>query len=67
MAASVDNESSEERVAIFERKILRRIFGPVCENYLCWRLRYNKELYKLLDGLDVMKYIKSKDYIGPAV
>jgi hypothetical protein len=60
-------QSSKERVAIFERKILRRIFGPVCENYLCWRLRYNKELHKLLDGLDIIKYIKFKDYIGLAL
>lgn len=60
-------QSSEERVAIFERKILRRIFGPVCENYLCWRLMYNEECYELLDGLDIVKYIEFKDYIGPAV
>jgi len=57
-------QSSEERVAKFERKILRRIFGPVCENYLCWRLKYNEELYELLDGLDIVKYIKFKDYMG---
>jgi hypothetical protein len=36
--------ASEERVAIFERKILRRNLGPVFENYLCWRLKYNEEL-----------------------
>jgi len=58
------NQSSEERVAIYERKIPRRIFGPVCENYLCWRLRYNEELCELFDGLDIVKYIKFKDYMG---
>jgi len=45
-------------------KILRRIFGPVCENYLCWRLRYNEELCELFDGLDIVKYIEFKDYMG---
>jgi hypothetical protein len=38
-------QSSEERLAIFERKILRRILGPVYEDDLGWRLRHNKELY----------------------
>jgi len=64
----VDNDSVIRRKgSIFERKILRRILGPVCENYLCWRLRYNEELYELLYGLDIVKCIKFKDYIGPAI
>ena len=28
---------------------------------------YNEECYELLDGLDIVKYIEFKDYIGPAV
>jgi hypothetical protein len=35
-------EASVERLAIFERKILRRILGPVYEHDLEWRLRHNK-------------------------
>jgi hypothetical protein len=53
-------QSSEERLAIFERKILRRFLGPVFEDDLGWRLRHNKELYALLDGPDVVKFIKVK-------
>jgi hypothetical protein len=53
-------QSSEERLAIFERKILSRILGPVYEDDLGWRLRHNKELYKLLDGPDIVKFIKFK-------
>jgi hypothetical protein len=34
-------QSSEERLAIFERKILRRILGSVYEDDLGWR--HNKE------------------------
>jgi hypothetical protein len=53
-------QSSEERLAIFERKILRRILGPVYEDDLGWRLRHNKELYELLDGPGIVKFIKFK-------
>jgi hypothetical protein len=53
------SQSSEERLAIFERKILRRILGPVYEDYLGWSL-YNKELYELLNGPDIVKFIKFK-------
>jgi hypothetical protein len=42
---------------IFERRILRRIYGPVKENDI-WKLRYNHELYKLYNELDTVKVIK---------
>jgi hypothetical protein len=32
--------SNEERLRVFERKMLQRIFGPVWENGL-WHIRYN--------------------------
>jgi hypothetical protein len=53
-------QSSEERLAVFERKILRRILGPVYEDDLEWKLRHNKELSELLDGPDLAKLIKLK-------
>jgi hypothetical protein len=53
-------QSSEERLAIFERKIFRRILGPAYEGDLGWRLRHNKELYELLDGPDIVNFIKFK-------
>jgi hypothetical protein len=34
------------KLGIFERKILRRIYGPINENGQ-WRCRYNTELYEL--------------------
>jgi len=34
----------ELRLGVFERKILRRIYGPICE-VATWRSRYNEELY----------------------
>jgi hypothetical protein len=36
---------AEMALVAFERKILRKIFGPVYING-SWRLRYNEELYR---------------------
>jgi hypothetical protein len=46
-----------ERLRVFERKMLRRIFGPACENGF-WRIRYKNELYKLFSEPDIVKPIK---------
>jgi hypothetical protein len=35
--------NNERRLSIFERKILRRIYGPICESGQ-WRMRYSREL-----------------------
>jgi hypothetical protein len=35
------------KLSVFERKILRRIFGPTKENQI-WRVETNKELDKLI-------------------
>jgi hypothetical protein len=44
---------------MFERKIIRRIYGPVKENNV-WRIRYNEELNTLLKGEDIVKFMKSQ-------
>jgi hypothetical protein len=49
----------ERLLSIFERRILRYIFGPVEESGT-WRRRYNHELYKLFNGPDIIGYIKAK-------
>jgi hypothetical protein len=33
----------------FERKLIRKIYGPVMENNI-WRIRYNEEINPLLKG-----------------
>jgi hypothetical protein len=48
---------NEEGLRIFERKLLRRIFGPVCENGF-WNIRYNNEFCELFSELDIVKTIK---------
>jgi hypothetical protein len=42
---------------IFERRILRMIYFPIKDNGI-WRTRYNSELNKLCDELEVVKKIK---------
>lgn len=49
--------SEEKEVAVFERKILRRIFGAVREGDH-WRRRYNREVYELFGEPDITRIIK---------
>lgn len=50
-------KSHENRLAIFERKVLRKILGAVNINGT-WRHRYNSELYKMYREADIVNYIK---------
>jgi hypothetical protein len=47
----------ERTLAIFERKTLRKIYGPVRENEL-WRVRRYDELETIVKGSDIVKFIK---------
>jgi hypothetical protein len=44
---------------MFERKVIRRICGPVTENNV-WKIRCNEELNILLKGEDIVRFIKSQ-------
>jgi hypothetical protein len=50
-------ETDERALGLFERKILRSIFGVVRDEGQL-RRRYNFDLYKLYDEPDFVKYIK---------
>jgi hypothetical protein len=47
----------EGKLSTFERRILRRICSPACENGV-WRIKYNDELYGLYKDLDIVRVIK---------
>ena len=51
-------ESSIQKLLIFERKILRRIFGPTREHQL-WRIKTNDELDKLIKHQNIISHIKT--------
>ena len=62
----LNNDATALRV--FERKILRKIFGPlrVGDNF---RIRYNSELYELLNDLNVVHRIniERQSWLGNVV
>jgi hypothetical protein len=54
---SAMSKADENQLGIFERKILRLIFGPICVNGV-WRRRFNSELYEMFNEADIVKKIK---------
>ena len=44
---------------VFERKILRRIFGPITENKM-WRIKTDEGLVKLIKHKNIVNYIKAQ-------
>jgi hypothetical protein len=51
------SKADELRRGVFERKILRWIYGPICEGAI-WRSRYNEDLYRLYDETDLVTSIR---------
>jgi hypothetical protein len=51
-------KNEENEINIFERKILRKIYGPTNDNGV-WRIRYNQELYGLYNEPDIIKIVKA--------
>jgi hypothetical protein len=51
--------SMEEKraLAVFERSLLRKIYGPVKE-YEFWRIRRNDELEAIIKGENIVRFIK---------
>jgi hypothetical protein len=52
-------ETIIQKLLDFERKILRRIFGPTKENQLS-RVKTNEELDKLIKHKNIINYIKAQ-------
>jgi hypothetical protein len=49
----------ENNLRIFERQILRKIFGTVNIDNI-WRIRNNMEIDKLMEGADIVRFIKAQ-------
>ena len=45
---------------VFERKILRKIFGPTKEPNGLWRIKTNEELDELIQRKNIIRFIKSQ-------
>jgi hypothetical protein len=52
-------ETIIQKLLVFERKILRRIFGPTKENQIC-RIKTNEELDKLIKHKNIVNCIKAQ-------
>jgi hypothetical protein len=53
--------SEIDKLLIFERKILRKIFGPSKENY-CWRMETNQELNQLINYKNIINFIRAQRF-----
>jgi hypothetical protein len=53
------NRYNEDKVATFERKVLRKIYDPICDNGR-WRIRCNNELYQFFGEPGIIKETKAR-------
>ena len=53
-------ENIKQRLLVFERRILRRIFGPTQKANGEWRLKTNEELENTIGYENIVRHIKSK-------
>jgi hypothetical protein len=48
------------KLMVFERKILRRIYGPTKERDGVWRIKSNEELITLIGNKNIINHIKAQ-------
>jgi hypothetical protein len=53
-------DNIKQKLLVFERRILRRIFGPTQKADGEWRLKTNEELEKAIRYENMVRHIKSK-------
>jgi len=53
-------ESIIQKLSVFERKILRKIFGPTEGAKGIWRIKTNKELDELIKYRNIINYVKTQ-------
>jgi hypothetical protein len=56
----LDDEVEEEKLRIFERKVLCKIFGPIQRENGAWTIKTNEEVYNLYGKEDIIRFIKSQ-------
>jgi hypothetical protein len=53
------SKSDKNSLRISERKIMRKIYGPIQEGDM-WRIRHNEELNTFMNGEDIVKFIQAQ-------
>jgi hypothetical protein len=56
----VIKENIKSKLRVFERKVLRRIYGPTKESDGTWRIKSNDEVNRLIGNKNVINYIKAQ-------
>jgi hypothetical protein len=55
----IRKETTTNRLMVFERKVLRKIFGPTNENGI-WRIKSNQELDKIIEHKNIINFIRAQ-------
>jgi hypothetical protein len=50
----------KNKLMVFDRKVLRRIFGPTKERDGTWRIKTNDELDELIRHMNIINHIKAQ-------
>jgi len=50
-------ENIKTKLSVFERKPLRRIYGPTKESDGTWRIKWNEELNRQISNKNIINYI----------
>ena len=53
-------ENIKNKLRVFERKVLGRIYGPTKESDGTWRIKSNEELNRLIGNKNIINYIKAQ-------
>jgi len=53
-------ENIKQKLLVFERRLLRRIFGPTQKTNGEWRQKTNEDLENLINHENIVRHIKSK-------
>jgi len=50
----------KNKLMVFERKLLRKIFGPTKERDVTWRIKTNDELHELIRHENIINHAKAQ-------
>jgi hypothetical protein len=56
----VVKENIKSKLRVFEREVLRRIYGPTKESDGAWQIKSNDELNRLIGNKNIINHIKAQ-------
>jgi hypothetical protein len=52
--------TEQNRLLVFERRVIRKIYGPTQDNDGAWKIKTNEELENLIKKKNTVRFIKSQ-------